>query len=110
MPKASRILTKIPSVPRRDIVTSGGCVTNDCSCESLGLQVRGWMGFHELVWLFTMAQRMSSVIEIGCWKGRSTTALSSGCPGPVFAVDHWLGSRGERALFHSEAVENDVYA
>lgn len=31
-------------------------------------------------------------MELGCWKGKSTHALASGCPGIVTAVDTWLGS------------------
>ena len=38
---------------------------------------------------------MASVVEIGSWKGRSTHALLSGCPGPVFAVDHFKGNPDE---------------
>lgn len=32
------------------------------------------------------------MVEVGCWKGRSTYALLAGCPEPVYAVDHWEGS------------------
>jgi predicted O-methyltransferase YrrM len=53
---------------------------------------------------------MSSVLEVGCWKGRSTHALLSGCKGPVYAVDHWLGSPTEREAAHAEAATKDVYA
>lgn len=53
---------------------------------------------------------MNRVAEIGCWKGRSTSALLAGCQGPVYAVDHWRGSENEREGPHREAVESDVFA
>lgn len=46
----------------------------------------------ELGWLFTTARGMDSIVEIGCWKGRSTQVLLEGCPGKVYAVDKWCGT------------------
>lgn len=63
----------------------------------------------ELQWLYSRAVEMDNVLEVGSWKGRSTHALLSGCTGPVFAVDHWLGSPTERDTVHKEALERDVY-
>lgn len=54
--------------------------------------IQGWMVTEELQWLHDTAAQMSSVVEVGCWKGRSTYALASGCPGAVYAVDHFRGS------------------
>jgi hypothetical protein len=52
-----------------------------------GSHIQGWMGSHELRWLHQTARELGSVVEIGCWKGRSTFALcSSGCP-RVVAVE-----------------------
>lgn len=75
-------------------------------------QIPGWMGTDDMLWLFETARSMRSVIEVGSWKGRSTHALLSGCAGPVYAVDHWLGSQDERApgQVHAEAAERDVFA
>lgn len=73
-------------------------------------EIEGWMTGAELEWLRITAERMSSVVEIGCWKGRSTFALLSGCRGPITAVDHWLGSEHERNSQHLEAVTGDVYS
>jgi|GEM_PF-1697241 len=78
--------------------------------ETLGLHIEGWMRFSELVWLFTAAQKVESVVEIGSWKGRSTYALLSGCLGPVYAVDHWLGSDAERNYQHKLADVVDIHA
>ena len=57
--------------------------------------IQGWMTLTELQWLFDMAQKMESIVEIGSWKGRSTHALCSGCPGTVTAVDHFRGSASD---------------
>jgi predicted O-methyltransferase YrrM len=72
--------------------------------------IEGWMSTTELEWLFTNAKKMRQVVEIGSWKGKSTHALLSGCPGPVYSVDTWLGSPNERAGAHHEATEKDLHA
>jgi hypothetical protein len=72
--------------------------------------IQGWMTRDELTWLYETAQTMQSIAEIGCWKGRSTCALLSGCPGTVHAVDHFLGSATERDTFHKEVHTKDVYS
>ena len=54
--------------------------------------IQGWMSTDELKWLHSTASQMNSVAEIGCWKGRSTYALLSGCKGNVYAIDHFKGS------------------
>lgn len=74
--------------------------------------IQGWMNDEELQWLYTQARRMESIVEIGCWRGRSTHALLSGCPGIVNAVDHWKGSPDERAAGqpHHDAMSQDIYA
>lgn len=56
---------------------------------------RGWMGKASLRWLYARAQESNRVVEVGCWLGRSTTVLAKGCPGTVWAVDHWLGTPDE---------------
>ena len=58
------------------------------------LSIPGWMDEAELQWLFDQASQMSSVVEIGCYQGRSTYALLQGCKGPVYAVDPWLDIMG----------------
>jgi len=55
-----------------------------------GNNIPGWMSEAELQWLFKMASKMKSVVEIGSWAGRSTHAILSGCTkGLVTAVDTW---------------------
>ena len=62
----------------------------------------------DLQWLFDTAKEMESVVEVGCWKGRSTHALLSGCKGTVYAVDHFLGSVAEPKA-HAEAKIADIH-
>lgn len=70
--------------------------------------IDGWMGQMELAWLYETAKEMNSIVEVGSWKGRSTHALLSGCPGTVYAVDHWKGSPSEKEA-HAEARERDIF-
>jgi predicted O-methyltransferase YrrM len=68
------------------------------------------MSEEELEWLFLTAKEMESIVEIGCWLGKSTRALLSGCPGTVYAVDHFLGSPSERDAAHHPAKTQDICA
>lgn len=70
--------------------------------------IEGWMSVPELQWLNATAKTMRSITEIGCWKGRSTFALCSGCDGPVYAVDHFRGSVAEREGPHAEALRRNI--
>jgi len=54
-----------------------------------GNDIEGWMDLDELQWLHEKARGMKSIAEIGSFKGRSTHALASGCPGDVTCVDHF---------------------
>lgn len=54
----------------------------------------------ELLWLYQQARSSRLIVEIGVWKGRSTTALALGTLGVVYAVDHWLGSPEELESAH----------
>ena len=57
-----------------------------------GADVPGWMTEAELLWLFETAKDTDSIIEVGSYKGRSTTALAMGCKGLVTAVDTFRGT------------------
>ena len=70
--------------------------------------IPGWMETEELKWLYLAAQGMSSIVEVGSWKGKSTDALLSGCEGIVWAVDHFKGSEAERDGDHREALKRDI--
>lgn len=52
------------------------------------------------------------IIEIGCWEGKSTTAIANAVfPRNVFAIDHWLGNLEEDPNHPSviAAQQRDVY-
>ena len=51
------------------------------------------MSEEELLWLASRAAEHSSIVEIGCFQGRSTCALAANTPGVVHAVDTWEGSQ-----------------
>ena len=75
------------------------------------LKVDGFMSEDELIWLYETAQRMGSVVEVGSWKGRSTTVLLAGCSGTVTAVDNWSGHDPSSNGFLEDVVATeDVYA
>ena len=86
----------------------GGACIADTIFPQAEEEIEGWMSADELRWLKTAAARMTSACEIGCWKGRSTHALLSKVNGPVYAVDHWLGS-AEEGPAHEEAQSGDVF-
>lgn len=67
--------------------------------------IQGWMFTDELVWLSQRASEVTSIAEIGCWKGRSTFALLSACSGTVWAIDHFRGSGTPE---HAEALDGSV--
>jgi predicted O-methyltransferase YrrM len=53
-----------------------------------------------------------SIVEIGCWEGKSTVAMANACfPEPLIAVDSWLGNLTERQHETvSILTQRDVYA
>jgi len=60
--------------------------------------VEGWLTRSDAAILHAAASRVGigeAIVEIGSWKGRSTTALALGCRGarPVYAVDPHTGDR-----------------
>ena len=67
------------------------------------------MSPYELDWLYETAKGMKSIVEVGSWKGKSTFALCLGCPGTVYAVDHFKGSRDERDKNHKEALTTNIF-
>jgi hypothetical protein len=74
-------------------------------------QIDGWMTLPELQWLFGTAMRFKTVVEIGCWKGKSTRALLCGVGlnnGTVTAVDHFKGS-ADLAEMQAECHGDAVY-
>jgi len=72
--------------------------------------IDGWMTKTELNWLFQKSKDMESVVELGCWKGRSTHAIASGCPGHVITVDTFKGTAGEPGNPFIDAESQDILA
>jgi len=66
------------------------------------LSVPGWMTPKELHWLALQATKHRAIVEVGCWMGRSTTALAMHTTGVVYAVDTWEGTPAE----HSEIMKS----
>ena len=56
------------------------------------LNIQGWMREEALIYLAHMAEKSSSIAEIGSWKGRSTVAMAENTQGIVYAIDTWEGS------------------
>jgi predicted O-methyltransferase YrrM len=71
--------------------------------------INGWMNEKALQWLYEKAMEMDSIIEIGCWRGKSTHALLSGCKGTVFAIDHFNGSPDQVDGAHAQALTENIY-
>lgn len=62
---------------------------------------QGWMTDAELAWHAERAQEHVRIIEVGVWKGRTTTVLAEHTQGTVWAVDHFVG-------VPMDAVQQDV--
>jgi glycosyltransferase involved in cell wall biosynthesis len=76
----------------------------------INYSIEGWMTPEELGWLYRTATKMTSILEIGSWKGRSTYALLSGCKGIVTAVDTFKGSQDVHDLTYEIGKQQDIYA
>ena len=70
-------------------------------------EIQGWMNEKELEWLSEQAGKANIIVEIGCWKGRSTVALASNCKGIVFTVDNWRGNPDRRETTHKEVTTEE---
>lgn len=60
---------------------------------SKALTISGWMEEAELQWLAEQASSRSSILEIGCYMGRSTRAFADNTDGKVLVIDDFLGPR-----------------
>lgn len=72
---------------------------------SSALEIPGWMNNFELEWLAKQASNHNRILEIGSWRGRSTTALAAHTLGEVWALDNWLGEQ----TFFNGPVETVQY-
>lgn len=60
---------------------------------SKSVLIEGWMSEQELAWLSQKASEHTSILEIGCYQGRSTRALGDNTEGFVVTVDDFYGPR-----------------
>lgn len=85
---------------------------------SRALTIPGWMSPTELTWLAEQAQTHPTIIEIGCYQGRTTRVLGDHVPegGCVYAVDPWDGyanndnSQASWILIPAAPTWEDIYA
>jgi hypothetical protein len=73
-----------------------------------GEEIKGYMSERECGWLMLQAKKMKSVVEIGSFKGMSTSALLE-CPGPVYAIDTFVGSVEHQQLIQSEGPTYEAF-
>jgi predicted O-methyltransferase YrrM len=57
--------------------------------------IPGWMDHRELAWLAAAASTARTIIEVGCFQGRSTRALADHTTGVVHAIDPWAFYRND---------------
>lgn len=52
-----------------------------------GLAIQGWKSAEELAWMAEQASNAKIVIDVGCWRGRTTKTMASVCPGIIIAIE-----------------------
>lgn len=81
----------------------------------MDLDLQGWMFEAEQQWLYETAYNLPNdaiIVEIGSWKGLSTSNLCRGCVGTnkkVYVVDTWKGTPEHIDTFYVEAKTKDIY-
>lgn len=58
---------------------------------AIAVEIPGWMAPEELEWLGQQAVERELIVEVGCYRGRSTKMLALLTPGVVYAVDDFRG-------------------
>jgi hypothetical protein len=74
----------------------------------VSMQIPGFVEPDELQWLHDQASRFKTILEVGCWMGRSASALAAGTTGWVWTVDHFHGSPSELDGAHAEAKTTSI--
>lgn len=84
--------------------------------HSMELDLQGWMFEGEQRWLYETAFRLpdhAAIVEIGSWKGLSTSNLCKGCKNSlkkVYAIDTWEGTSTLFETYYAEAKSKDIFS
>ena len=73
------------------------------------IDLQGWFHPEEGIWYQNQVKRLSKglIVEIGCWKGLSTSYLAPvlfGKPQRLWCVDNWKGSKDQYAGLYQELL------
>lgn len=71
--------------------------------------IDGYMTEEELDWLFENAQKYSSILEVGSYKGKSTHALLSGTKGTVTAIEPFNLDLNPKSEIYIDKLRNMFY-
>lgn len=72
------------------------------------LEIGGWMRPEELRWLARRADECKRIVEVGCYRGRTTRAFLDNSAAHIWCVDSWdyeASKRDERAF--AENIDAD---
>jgi predicted O-methyltransferase YrrM len=72
-------------------------------------KIDGWFD-DESFYDFITLKNPAVCVEVGVWKGRSTSCLAARVSGEIYAVDTFMGSESERNTHHKEALISDIFA
>lgn len=72
------------------------------------LKIPGWMSPDELKLLATIANKSLSIIEVGCFEGRSTRAMADNSDGIIYAIDTWSGELKDSQGYLEEIVDDNT--
>lgn len=77
------------------------------------IKIDGWMSIPELHWLAQQAKNAKRIIEVGCFKGRTTRVLADNTEGIVYCIDTWRDKyyqdNGEVHPYINPAVFNEFH-
>lgn len=62
------------------------------------LAIGGWMTDRELHWLADTASKCKTIIEVGSFRGRSTTAMAENSDATIWCVDAWNAVQPGRVI------------
>lgn len=71
-------------------------------------QIHGHMTSSELDWLAEKASQANVIIELGCYKGRSTKQLALSSQGIIYTIDNFIGIPGDNELSIREEFEDNL--